>query len=259
MNFLFFFVAIILFFITFIGMTRLVSEGGMLFISIPTRPSSILFPFAGSAVFGPHNLVMLTIVEYVLMFDIRASLMPSIMDSFKISDGAKLKRRHLTVGIIIAVLLALVVSYWVVLKFMYSRGGINCLTWFTIGLPNYYLSRTKDLILNGQPPNAVYIVTMAIGAGAMLFLFWMRRTFLWWPFHPIGYAMGCSWPMIQLWFSIIVGWAIKSVILKFGGLKAYRKLMPVFLGLVLGEFTTAAIWVIIDMFTGVKGHRIFLF
>jgi len=259
MNFLFFLVAIVLFFITFIGMTRLVSEGGMLFISIPTRPSSFFYAFTGSAVFGPTNLTMLSLVEYVLMFDIRASLMPSIMDTFKITDSARLKRRHLTVGIVLAVVLALLVSYWAVLTFLYKFGGINCLTWFTIGLPRYYLNRVDELIYRPQPASLSYVTSLGVGAGVMLFLFFMRRAFLWWPFHPIGYAMGCTWPMLQLWFSIMIGWAVKTVILKLGGLKIYRKLLPAFLGLVLGEFTTAAVWVIVDMFTGVKGHRIFLF
>ncbi|OIO03766.1 hypothetical protein AUJ67_00310 [Candidatus Desantisbacteria bacterium CG1_02_49_89] len=259
MNFLFFLVAIILFFLTFIGMTRLVSEGGMLFISIPTRPSSFFYAFAGSAVFGPVNLTMLSLVEYVLMFDIRSSLMPSIMDTFKISDGAKLKRRHLTIGIVVAVLLSLVVSYWAVLTFLYKAGGVNCQQWFTVGLPKYYLSRVDELIYRPQKASGNYIMSMGVGAAVMGFLFFMRRSFLWWPFHPIGYAMGCTWPMLQLWFSIMIGWAVKSIIMKLGGLKIYKKLLPAFLGLVLGEFTTAAVWVIVDMCTGIKGHRIFLF
>ena len=93
----------------------------------------------------------------------------------------------------------------------------------------------------------------------MLGLSIMRQRFLWWPFHPLGYAMGPSWPMIQLWFSILIGWAAKSVIMRYGGIRSYRTYRPLFLGMVLGEFISGGVWLIIDFLAGKEGHRIFLF
>jgi hypothetical protein len=100
---------------------------------------------------------------------------------------------------------------------------------------------------------------MGIGAVFMIFLTFMRARFFWWPFHPIGYAMGCSWPMIQLWFSILIGWVLKSIILRYGGIRVYQRFRSLFLGMVLGEFLSGGIWLIIDFITGKSGHRIFLF
>ncbi len=50
---------------------------------------------------------------------------------------------------------------------------------------------------------------------------------------------------------------IKGIILKYGGIKTYRLMMPFFLGLILGEFASAGLWVIIDGLTGITGHVIF--
>jgi hypothetical protein len=41
--------------------------------------------------------------------------------------------------------------------------------------------------------------------------------------------------------------------------RLYRVLLPFFLGLTLGEFTTASLWVFIDGWSGVQGNVIFNF
>ena len=64
--------------------------------------------------------------------------------------------------------------------------------------------------------------------------------------------------MIQLWFSIMIGWLMKLFILKAGGMKAFNRARPFFLGMILGEFVVGGIWIIIDGITGMQGHRIFL-
>jgi len=71
--------------------------------------------------------------------------------------------------------------------------------------------------------------------------------------------MGASWPMINFWFPVFVGWLCKTAILHYGGPKVYRRLLPGFLGLVLAEFTAAGLWVVVDFFTGVRGHEVFSF
>lgn len=86
----------------------------------------------------------------------------------------------------------------------------------------------------------------------------MRNRLLWWPIHPMGLAVGATWPMQCVWFSIFIAWMIKAVILKYGGIGIFRKLRPLFLGLILGGFATAGIWLIIDFFTGMVGNSLTL-
>ena len=62
--------------------------------------------------------------------------------------------------------------------------------------------------------------------GAML----GRMTFVWWPFHPVGVMLANTWPLHVLWFSIAVGWGIKTVMLKYGGAGAFGRARPVFHG-----------------------------
>ena len=46
-------------------------------------------------------------------------------------------------------------------------------------------------------------------------------------------------------------------LMRAGGLRAYRAALPFFLGLILGEFAIAAIWIIFDALTGIVGHSVF--
>jgi len=63
-----------------------------------------------------------------------------------------------------------------------------------------------------------------LGSAFTVALMWLRRVFVWWPLHPIGYTMLSSWASFKLWFSIFLGWIMKYSILKYGGLGAYLAL-----------------------------------
>jgi len=251
----------ILYFLMHIVAVRLVCEGGMLYVQHPFRPWNIMLAAAGSNAFGPANITWLTYFDHLWMVDNRSPLMPAAMQGFKItSDSIPGNRKWVGVMCVVSILIAIAGSYWSYLRLMYKFGGVNLHYWFTTYYTkNLYSTWTTYLINTGEKANPVAMVTMGIGAATMWFILFMHRTFLWWPFHPIGYLMGATWPMLNFWFPIFLGWLFKTVIMKFGGIRIYKKLMPGFLGFILAEFFSAGLWVVIDFFTGVKGHEIFSF
>jgi hypothetical protein len=97
---------------------------------------------------------------------------------------------------------------------------------------------------------------MGVGFLFALSLMWMKRRFLWWQFHPIGYAVTQGdWAITFIWFSIFVSWMLKSSILKYGGIKMHRKAVPIFLGMILGDFVIGAIWGVIGLITGMPVYH----
>lgn len=250
---------VVLFLMTMIAMTRMVSEGGLLFIQTPFRPVDLISPVSGTAPFGAASLTVLAFEEMIFMFDIRSSMMPSVMDSFKLLDSSAVKRRHLLGPVGLSIIVAMVVSYVSVLTICYRYGGNNLSRWFCIGAPQLPFRRLTAMLVNPQEPDMYSVTFMLIGGAVMLIFTLMRQRFLWWPFHPIGYAMGPSWPMIQLWFSILIGFLCKWTVLKSGGVRLFRRWRPFFLGMVLGEFLSGGLWLLIDFLLGKQGHRIFLF
>jgi hypothetical protein len=143
---------------------------------------------------------------------------------------------------------------------MYRHGGSTLHSWFTMYYAkNLYSDWTTHLIRDGEPPRPESFVLMAVGAASMVLLMNLHHRFTWWPLNPIGYLMGASWPMINFWFPVFVGWLVKTLVLHYGGPKTYRALLYGFLGWIMAEFFSAGLWVVIDTLAGVRGHQIFTF
>ena len=183
--------------------------------------------------------------------------MASAANSLKIIEGEGKRKRPLFWAMMLAIVIAIVSSTWAQLKLGYTHGGLNCNDWFFGGgakAPcNFFVSK----ILNPSEPNLLGWYITAGGAAGMLFLMFMRARFLWWPFHPIGFAIGPVWIMDRIWFTIFLAWLIKTIVVRYGGLKLFQKLRPLFLGLILGQFTCNGTWILIDAIAGGRGNRIF--
>lgn len=52
-----------------------------------------------------------------------------------------------------------------------------------------------------------------------------------------------------------VAWAIKSVVLKYGGPALCNSTRPFFLGLTMGQSFISGMWLVIDYFTGMVGNQ----
>jgi len=101
----------------------------------------------------------------------------------------------------------------------------------------------------------------ATGAGAMMvFLLWLLRLrFVGFWFHPLGYMMTCSYGSL-IWGPFLIVWLIKSLLLRYGGLRLYKQFIPFFLGLALGHFAVAGIlWGLTGAWSGdaVQGYPVF--
>ena len=98
-----------------------------------------------------------------------------------------------------------------------------------------------------------------LGGTAMLLLLLARHFWLWWPLHPIGFPIATTWVAGQIWCSVFLVWVFKSLVLKLGGLSAYRRIQPFFLGLILGNIVAGGMWFIIDGYTGMQGNVLVYF
>jgi hypothetical protein len=98
---------------------------------------------------------------------------------------------------------------------------------------------------------------VGVGAGITALFTVLHHRFVGFPFHPVGYAVACGWVMSAMWFSVFLAWLTKWVILKFGGIQLYRKMVPFFLGVILGQHVIGGLWTIIREIVGGYGYRFF--
>jgi hypothetical protein len=252
--------SMVLFLIVAVVLTRFVAEGGLLFIQAPFRPTDIMAIAVGTRPLGVQNLTVLAYVERALgLFDVRAFMMPFFMDTWRMCDAAEVPKRRLLPALAASVVVATAVSYAALVIMAYRYGAVTMEPWFAIWSPQQPFQVLRSYLMDPRKPSLAGMELTGVGAFVMWALIGLRMRFAGWFLHPIGYAMGPSWPMIQLWWSILIGWLLKWLILRWGGMRLFRQARPLFLGLVLGEFVTAGIWILIDSMTGVRGHRFFLF
>ena len=85
---------------------------------------------------------------------------------------------------------------------------------------------------------------------------------MWFPLHPIGFLMAYSYPLSQIAWSIFIGWLIKVIVLRLGGVDLFRRARFVMTGLIFGEACAAGFWLVTSLIlnaSGITYHTIRLF
>ena len=163
------------------------------------------------------------------------------------------RKRWLLLALTIAILVSVVSTFWMSLSIAYREGGINVAR--SVGyLPDFTWAYVASRVEENAGPNGLGWFIRLMGGGLMTGLLLMQRRFLWWPLHPLGFVVSMDRVMDTAWFPVFLAWALKTTLLKYGGLKAYQGLIPVFYGLILGQFVAGGFWLIVDYFTGMAGN-----
>lgn len=184
--------------------------------------------------FSPNDLTMISFFHFFNRA-YRSHPMPHQLEGFKLAERTDMNNRRLLLGFIIAAGLGCLTSAWAYLDSAYRYGGKTGYAWRAF-------SRLENWLTSPTSANYPATVAIVVGLASVLVLFFMRMRFFWWAFHPAGFAVSSSWSMNLFWSSIFVSWLIKLIVLKHGGVKQHRRLMPFFLGLILGEFVVGGFW-----------------
>jgi len=236
------------------ALTKVVAESGLLFVQATLSSLETMATFAGTAGIGPRSLTIGMFIERAFMTDLRAFLMPSFCQSLKIADLAGMDKRRMLQAFAVTIVLSTVICYWANLKIVYTHSGMACNPWFITGAGPGGFRLLANFLQTPREPSLTNAVAMAAGGGFTLLLFYLRQHFMWFPFHPVGFIMMQTYPMKVLWFSIFIGWAIKAVIARYGGVKTLIGLQPLFLGIAFGDIFMMVGWLIVDAITGTHNH-----
>jgi len=117
------------------------------------------------------------------------------------------------------------------------------------------IARLQSWLTYPKEPDYPGIAFFGGGFLFSVFLSVMRTRFVWWSFHPAGYAVSSTYQMRENGFCIFAAWLAKWAVLKYGGLKAHRKAIPFFLGLILGEYVLGSIWTIIGIAFNIQTYN----
>lgn len=97
-------------------------------------------------------------------------------------------------------------------------------------------------------------VMVSAGAGIVGVLQFLSLRIPWWPLMPVGFVASYGAFISNAWFSIFVGWLVKTILVRFGGATMFNAAKPVFVGLILGESLAALLGLLVNFIMVVNGY-----
>ncbi|HZP82571.1 MAG TPA: DUF6785 family protein, partial [Chthonomonadaceae bacterium] len=212
----------------FLALTRIVIESGMAEAISPTAPAGFTHVVLGNQMIGPQALAVQSL-SYIWAGDLRTLVMTSAAHGYRLSDLVKGHRRTLTGTMALAILIAACAAVGTTLTLGYTRGGVSLNSWFFIGGAEWPYKWIAERNANPVGPN-VSGWAMALGGGLFAgLLAFLRQRYVWFPFHPVGFAVAPIWLVDEVWFSAFIAWLLRGLIVRYGGLRGYRRCRPYFL------------------------------
>lgn len=223
--------------------TRIRAETGNAW---PVGPDIDAFRFmvtlGGSQAFRAADLTALTYVRAATaQQDFRGVCMSHQLDGFKMADSAGIKPGKMAWAMTVGVAFGTVVSFIIALYVWTKFGALaKTDTWRSMAGKNSF-DLLSTWIKTPTAPDHSGLMGVGIGVAMTLFLSYMRMRYVWWPFHPVGYCMSTTALIYNTWMPFFIAWLAKCCIIKAGGMKLYKRALPLFLGLIAGDFLGGAI------------------
>lgn len=168
------------------------------------------------------------------------------VDGMSLAARAGFRQRFVTGAIIGGTLLGLCVGGYLYMICAYHY-GFNQLDNGGTGAYRVYLATQQynglvSMMASPVKPKPDLIFQTILGGLIVVALNTLRQQILWFPFHPMGFAMASAYGY-NIWGPFLIVWLIKLLVLRFAGHAGYTRFMPFFLGLALGHYlVTGIIW-----------------
>ncbi len=223
-----------------------------------TGPDYTISYLAGTMNLGQRDLGMLT---QCFWFNraYRAHPIANSLEGLQMSARGRGSPRAVVVALMVATAATVVATFWGWLHYAYRLGATSHwgfgANWF--GEEAY--NRLQSWIESPRPPQFAAGLAMAAGFAISLLLTAARAAYVGWPFHPVAYALSASWSIHLVWTPMLIAWVIKVLVLRYGGLRLYRQVLPLFYGLILGQSMVGCTWPLIGVIFGVPNYNSFGF
>lgn len=249
-----------LYVVIIVAMTRIISEAGILFIQQGWSPLGTIGQITGAgqghALLSQSSLPPAAMLQGSFMIDLRGVIMPSFMQGFKLAHDRKIALRPLLVLIMLCTVISAALGAYMNVRLGYQQGGLTLDPWYAGPASQQPAIVSSSLIKGVRDASWFNLGWVGLGIAFTYALMLARSRFTWFPLHPLGFLVSQSYPIGTIWFSIFLGWLAKVTIMRFGGTDTYRKVTPLFLGVILGDVAMMLFWLVIDGWQGRVNHKL---
>ena len=229
---------VVLVLILLLAATRLRAETGNAWPVGPEIDSFRLMTTAsGTKAFGGADLTSLTYMRTATAsLDFRGTCMPHQFDGLKVADAAGIKPGRMAGAMALAVGFGVAASMLIALYVWTKYGALAKTNFWRSMAGKRAFDTLEGWFRNPTKPDIGGMGGVAGGLSFTLFLAYCRARWAGWPFHPVGYAMSNTFAAsASFWTPCLIAWICKLVIIRAGGMKLYRKVLPLFFGFIVGD------------------------
>ena len=245
-------------YLTYVGVSKLVAQTGLVYLWGPITPQSATFHILGSANMPTVDTALMGL-SYCPCCNVERLVPSTAAHVARLSDNFAKARRGFLPAMGAAAIASMVTGVAYTLYLGYRDGAANFNS-FEFWRGNHWIfGIVVNKIRNPMPTDWARITFMGIGAVIMSGLVSLQYLVPWWPIHPLGFAVAGTHPVRMAAFSIFLTWTIKFCIVKFGGGHLYEKSKSFFVGAMVGYILAVGQSFLIDClwFMG-EGHVVHL-
>jgi hypothetical protein len=237
----------------YVGIARVVCQSGIFYVVPPMIAQNPCLRLLSARRIGIQGMISLGLT-YSWHGDVQSVLSGLSAEGVKLQRTIGCSGSQLTGSILLAVGVGLFVAPWGVILTGYQQGALSWNTWLFRGFGVSTYGQVLGMIQSsaGQGFDWARFTYFSLGTALMIFFNIMYYRFLWWPVHPIGLAVVSSFTLYAVYIGFFIAWAVKHLILRWGGLRLYGKGMPLFIGLLIGHYTGRAIALITYTILGLR-------
>ncbi len=231
---------------------RLVAEAGIPFMQTPLawNLNGLIYSLTGFAA-PMAAMIPLTMLAQTLCADTREHLVPFATNAEYLGEKAGVRRLPWTTISLLVVAVGTVVAGASMLWCAYGQSGQQALDgWWRPGPFMGSLGPVGSHAQGGTPVSDSTYYAYGAGAVTTAGLGVARLAWSWWPVHPIGVLIMASYPVFKIWFSFFIGWLLKVLVMRYGGMQLYGRMKPAAMGLIAAEAAIAGIFLIIGLIAG---------
>ncbi len=200
-------------------------------------PDLLLTDALGTRRIGNRNLSVMSLFFWLNHLSYRAHPMPHQLEGLKLAHQTRFNPSQLIWVMAIAIFVGALSAAWGHLHLSYQVGLEQARSWYARAAFN----RLAGWLYNPTETSLSGMLYTTGGFGFAVSLLLLRWRFVQWPLHPVGYVVSSWWTFTGLWFPLLISWLIKRILLSTGGVRLYRRSIPFFIGLVIGDVIVASI------------------
>ena len=207
-------------------------------------PDLLLTDAFGTRRIGNRNLSVMSLFFWLNHLSYRAHPMPHQLEALKLAHQTRFNATQLLWVLALAIFVGALSAAWGHLHLSYQVGLENARSWYARAAFN----RLAGWLHNPSDTNFSGLFYTAGGFVFAISLLMLRWRFIQFPLHPVGYVVSSWWTFTGLWFPLLISWTVKRILLSTGGVRLYRRAIPFFIGLVIGDVIVASVISILGLF-----------